>query len=137
MGVGVQHEEGLRDFGRACGFVVAVAAHVALAEAADAMGIDGQDPALKIARGAAHLAQSDLQALAVDDGSSPEKFVDGHVGGKERQAVGQLEDVLVQAAAEPQAGDAERRLVDELQSQPRLDAFGAFLGPAAHQIPGP
>ena len=43
-----------------------------------------------------------------------EKLVDGHIGGKEREAVGQLKDVLVQAAAEAQAGDAECRLVDEL-----------------------
>ena len=64
-------------FGGACGFVEAVAAHVALAEAADAMGIDGQDPALKMARGAADLAQGDLQALAVERRFGREQVVDG------------------------------------------------------------
>ena len=63
--------------------------------------------------------------------------MDGHIGGKERQAVGQLKDVLVHATAETQAGDTEGRLVDELQSQPRPDLFGALPGPAAHQFPGP
>ena len=60
------------------------------------------------------LAQGDLKALAVGHVSGTEKVVDGHIGGEEREAVGQLEDLLVQAAAQPQSGDAERRLVDEL-----------------------
>jgi len=79
VSVSVQHEEGLRGLGRTYGFVETVAAHVAFTEAADAMGIDGQDPALKMARGATHLAQSDLQTLAVSDSSSSEKLVDRHV----------------------------------------------------------
>src|SRR5580704_10226906 len=98
-------------------------AHVAFAETAYAMRIDGQNPSLKMARGAAHLAQGHLQALAVEYGSVREKLVDGHIGGKEREAVGDLKDVLVQAAAQSQARDAERRLVDELPSQPRLHAL--------------
>ena len=137
VSVGVEHEESLGDVGRARGFVLTVAAHATLAIAAYAMRIDGQNPALKIARSAAHLAQGQLEAFAVDHGSSTEKFVDGHIGGKERQAVGQLEDVLVQAAAEAQAGDTEGRLVDELESQPRFDSFGFFPSPAADQVPGP
>ena len=108
---------------------------MALAEAAYAMRIDGENPSLKMARGAAQLAQGDLQALAVEDGSGREKVVDGHIGGEEREAVGQLKDVLVQAAAQAQAGDAECRLVDELQSQPRLHAFGRLS--RSNRIPGP
>jgi hypothetical protein len=42
VGVGVEHEEGLGDVRGAFALVVAVAAHVPLAEAAHAMGIDGQ-----------------------------------------------------------------------------------------------
>ncbi len=110
--------------------------HVALAEAAYAMRIDGQDPALEIARSEAHLAQGQLQAFAVDHGSGREQLVDGRIGGKEWQAIGQLKDVLVQAAAQPQASDTEGRLVDELQSQSRLDSFGTLPGPAADQVPG-
>ena len=66
-----------------------------------------------------------------------EELVDGHVAGEERQAVGQLEDPLVQGAAVPQAGAAQRRLVDQLQRQARPHAFRALTGPAAHQVPGP
>ena len=109
---------------------------MAFTEAADAMGIDGQHPALKMARGATHLAQSDLQPLAVSDSSSAEKFVDGRVAGEEGKAVSQFEDLLVQAAAKPHARDAKRRLVDQLQSQTRFDAFRALRGPAAYQVPG-
>ncbi len=83
MRVGVEHEEGWGDLGGAFGLVVAVAAHVPLAEAAHAMRIDGQQPGLEIARGSADLAQGDLEALTVDHGSSPEKLVHGHVGGEE------------------------------------------------------
>jgi hypothetical protein len=108
-----------------------VAAHVAFTETADAMGIDGQHPALKMARGAPYFAQSDLKALAVSDSSSPEKLVDRHVAGEEGKTVSQLEDLLVQAPAQPQARDAKRRLVDQLQSQTRFDAFRALRGPAA------
>ena len=152
MGVSVEHEEGLRGLGRAYGFIEAVAAHVAFTEAADAMGIDGQQPALKMARGATHLAQSDLQTLAVSDSSSPEELVDGHVAGEERKAVGQLEDLLVQAAAQPQAGectapprgsvaepDAVRRVPGVSRSSrtpgPRLPAV-AIRGQAATSRPG-
>src|ERR1017187_4478204 len=103
-----------------------MAAHVALAEAAYAMRIDGENPSPKMARGAAQLAQGHLQALAFEYGTGREKLVDGHIGGKEREAVGQLKDVLVQAAAQAQAGDAECRLMDELQSQSRLHAFGSL-----------
>ena len=117
--------------------VMAVGPHVPLAEAADAMGIDGQQPALEVARGAADLAQGHLEVQAVGDRAGPEQFVDGHVAGEERQAVGQLEDPLVQGAAVPQPGAAQRRLVDQLQRQARFHALRALSGPAAHQVPGP
>ena len=84
--------------------VVTVEAHVPLAEAAYAMRIDGQQPAPEVARGAADLAEGRLEAQAVGDGAGAEELVDGHVAGEERQAVGQLEDPLVQGTAVPQAG---------------------------------
>jgi hypothetical protein len=78
-----------------------------------------------------------LQALALEYGTGCEKLVDGHIGSKEREAVGQLKDVLVQAAAQAQAGDAECRLMDELQSQSRLHVFGFLSRPIAKQVPRP
>ena len=101
------------------------------------MGIDGQQPAPEVARGAADLAEGDLEVEALDDRASPEQLVDGHVAGEERQAVGQLEDPLVQCAAVPQPGAAQRRLMDQLQRQAWSHILGALSRPAAHQVPGP
>ena len=78
-----------------------------------------------------------MEVQAVGDGAGREEFVDGHVAGEERQAVGQLEDPLVQGAAVPQPGAAQRRLVDHLQRQARSHAIGPLSGPAADQVPGP
>jgi len=63
--------------------------------------------------------------------------MDSHVAGEERQAVGQLENPLVQGAALPQSGAAQRRLMDQLQRQAWSHMLGALPGPAAHQVPGP
>ncbi len=90
-----------------------------------------------MARGAADLAEGRLEAQTVGDGAGAEELVDGHVAGEERQAVGQLEDPLVQGTAVPQAGATQRRLVDELQRQARPHAQRALIGPAAHQVPDP
>ena len=62
--------------------------------------------------------------------------MDGHVTRKKRQTAGQLEDPLVQSAAMPQSGAAQRRLVNQLQRQARLRPLGALAGPAAEQVPG-
>jgi hypothetical protein len=109
---------------------------VPLAEAAHAMRIDGQQPSLEMARGPAELAQGDLEALTVQDGSSAEEVVNGAIRRQEGQAVGQLEDVLVHCAAVPQAGGAQSRFVDQLQRQAWLDPIGPLRGPRADQVPG-
>ena len=83
------------------------------------------------------LPRATWRSQAVGDRASPEQLVDGHVAGEERQAVGQLEDPLVQGAAVPQPGAAQRRLVDQLQRQARPHALRALSRPAAHQVPGP
>ena len=65
-----------------------------------------------------HGGQNSLQASLIALGErfivlvTPEKLVDRHVAGEEGKAVNQLEDLLVQATAQPQARDAKRRLVD-------------------------
>ncbi len=50
--------------------------------------------------------------------------MDGHVAGEERQAVGQFEDLLVQGAAVPQPGAAQRRLMNQLQRQAWSHTWG-------------
>ena len=59
------------------------------------------------------------------------------VGGQEGQAIGQLEAALVQAAAGAHAGNAESRLVDQLQGKAGFDPLGGPARPAAEQVPGP
>ncbi len=134
-GVGVECEERLGGLGGPLPIIVTVEAHVPLAEAAYAIRIDGQQPAPEVARGAADLAEGRLEAQAVGDGAGAEELVDGHVAGEERQAVGQLEDPLVQGTAVPQAGATQRSLVDELQRQARPYPQRALTGPATHQVP--
>ena len=48
----------------------------------------------------------------------------------------QFEDLLVQPRRSRTPVTQNRRLVDQLQSQTRFDAFRAFCGPAAYQVPG-
>ena len=136
-GVDVQDEEGLGRLDGPLPAILAVGPHVPLRVAAHAVGIDGQQPAPEVARGATDLAQGHLEVQALGDGVGPEQLVDGRVAGEERQAVGQLEDPLVQRAAMPQPGAAEGRLVDQLQRQPRPHAPRPLPGPAADQVPGP
>jgi hypothetical protein len=100
-GIGVEREESLGGLGGPFPIVVTVGAHVPLAEAAHAMRIDRQQPAPEVARGAADLAEGRLKAQTVGDGAGAEELVDGHVAGEKRQAVGQLEDPLVQGTAVP------------------------------------
>ncbi len=115
--------------------VVAVVTHVPFAVAAHAMRIDGQDPSLEVTRSRADLAQGDLEALTVDDGSSAQELVNGAISRQEGDAVGQLEDVLVHGATVPQTGGAQSRFVDQLQRQARLDTIGPLRGPRADQVP--
>jgi hypothetical protein len=135
VGIGVEHEENLGDLGGTFGLVVAVVAHVPLAVAAHAMRIDGQDPSLEVTRSPADLTQGDLEALTVDDGSSAQELVNGAISCEERDAVGQLEDVLIHGAAVPQTGGAQSRFVDQLQRQARLDTIRPLRGPRADQVP--
>ena len=64
------------------------------------------------------------------------KLVDGAVAGDEGEAFGQLEALLAQATPLADPGDAECRLVDPLQREPRFDLRGRLAGPSAQQIEG-
>ena len=151
-GIDVQHEEGLGRLDGPLPGILTVGSHVPLAEAAHAMGIDGQQPALEMARGAADLAQGDLEVEALGDGASPEQLVDGHVAGEERQAVGQLEDPLVQvcggaaarcgtapprgSVATPGAAPRPRGFVPSSRTPGPRPPGGAIRGRAARCRPG-
>ena len=98
-GIDVECEERLGGLGGSFPIVMTVEAHMPLAEAAYAMRIDRQQPTPEMARGTADLAEGHLEAQAVGDRAGPEELVDGHVAGEERQAVGRLEDPLVQGTS--------------------------------------
>lgn len=136
MGVGIQCEEGLRHLGGPVEFVVAMTAHLTFAIAAHAMRVDGQEFALVVTRGAAQLPQGDLQSLGVDHAMGAEQLMHGLVGGDKGQPVGQLKAFLRQCALVAQAGGAQCRLVDQLQSEARLDMSASLLAPATEQVPG-
>jgi hypothetical protein len=63
--------------------------------------------------------------------------VDRDVAGEKGQAVGQLEDPLVQGSTVPQSGAAQRCLMNQLQRQAWAHTLGGLFGPAAHQVPSP
>ena len=136
-GIDVQDEEGLGRLDGPLPGILTVGPHVPLGVAAHAMGIDGQQPAPEVARGAADLAEGDLEVEGLGDRAGPEQLVDGHVAGEERQSVGQLEDPVVQGAAVPQPGAAQRRLMNQLQRQAWPHGLRLLSRPAAHQVPGP
>ena len=135
-GLDVEREKGLSRLRGPFPLVMAVRPHVPLAEAAYAMGIDGYKSAQEVTRSATDLAQSHLEMQTVGDRAGREKFMHGHVAGEKRQAIGQLEDPLVQGAAVSQSGTAQRRLVNQLQRQARSHAIRVLSRPAADQVPG-
>ncbi len=135
MGVGIQTEEGLSDLGWLA-VAAATKTHLAFAPTADAMRVDGQQFSAEMAGGEAELPQGDLQPLAFGDRALVEQMVDGCVSGDEGETVDQFETLLAQRACLPNAGDAQRGFMDQLQGESRMDLLGWLLRPAAEQIPG-
>ncbi len=76
MGVGIDGEEGLGHFGRFRVIIIALARHLPLAGAADAMGIDGQESSGKMTGGAAEMTESELQALGIGNGVLGEQLME-------------------------------------------------------------
>ena len=66
-----------------------------------------------------------------------EQLMHGLVGGDKGEPIGQLKALLRQCAPVAQAGGAQRRLVDQLKSESRLDTSAILLAPATEQVPGP
>ncbi len=64
-----------------------------------------------------------------------QKLVDGDIGSQEGQTIGQLEATVRQSPLLAQARQAQRRLMDELQCQPRLDGGPRLPTPATEEIP--
>ena len=137
MGIRIQSKEGLRYLGRLGIGVFVVAAHLAFAVAADAVGVDGEKLATEIARGAAQFSQSDLQALGIKHSARRQQLVDCLITADKGQAVGELKALLGQAALVTDSIGAERRLVNELKGQTGLGVFAIACAPSAQEIPCP
>ena len=134
-GIDVQDEEGLGRLDGPLPAILAVGPHVPLAVAAHAMGIDGQQPAPEVARGAADLAEGDLEVAGSRRPCGP-RAVRGRpcrwrgTAGRwpARRSAGS-------GAAVPQPGAAQRRLVNQLQRQARPHGLRASV--PSSRTPGP
>ncbi len=135
MGYGIQTEEDLGGFDRVGCLEGNVAGHLSFAPRADAVRINGQKAAVKVAACAAEFSQSDLKGLGLGDGMGREQVVDGLVGGHKRQAVGQFETLLAECVAAPDAGRAQGGLVNQLEGQAGVHMGAGATGPALKQLP--
>lgn len=137
MRIGIEYPEGLRHLGWLGSGILDAFAHVTFAVTACAVGINSQQSGLKISRGTTHSAQGNLQANAFGDRVFVEQVVNGRIRRDERQTVGQFESTArVQRAVGANPARADGRLVNQLQSQTRFDAFARLPGPAAQKVPG-
>lgn len=136
-GIRVQEEEGLGLlFGRLPGGGAALD-HVAFGVADQTVRIQSQNPSGEMAAGPAQLAQGGLEPLGLGDGVGLQQVMHGAVGGKERQAIGQLKAFVPQGAVLPQAGPAKSRFMDQMQGQARgQGSLGQIARPGSEQIPG-
>ncbi len=128
----IQQEKGLGHFGGFFFRTEAVSAHLALAEAGHAVRVQRQQSTGEMASGAAQFTQSDLEVLGLLNGVTGQELVDGHVGGNEGQAVGQLETLLGKGAPVAIRAQTQGGFIDQVQRQTRLDSLGGQAGPGVH-----
>jgi len=99
------------------------------------MRVDGQETAEQVTACAADSAQGDLKTLGLSNCVAIEQLVDGLIGGDKGQAVGQFEALLAERAVAADAGGAQCRLVNQLQSQAAVHMRTALTRPTLKQIP--
>ena len=98
------------------------------AVAADAMRVHGEQLSLKISTGPAQLAQRHLQADGLRHGMFRQQQMDRGIPGHKRQTRGQFETAAIgESPVGTNPRRTQHRLVDQLQGQPRLDAFRGIL----------
>ncbi len=91
MALGIEGKEGLGDLARFGLRALLVAAHLPLAVAAHAVGIDREQLAAEVAARAAQFAEGDLEALRLSYRVRRQQIVDGLVTADVGQAVGEFE----------------------------------------------
>ncbi len=136
MGFNVEAKEGRGDLVGAEGGVITVTGHLPLAGAGQAVGIEGQQAALKVAAGTTQATQGELQFLRLLHGMGLEEIVNTLIGSDEGQAVEEFEALLGEGAGGAEVHDSQRRLVHELQGQAGREVGGGGPSPAGEQIPG-
>lgn len=108
----IEKEKGLRVFvGRLIG-AGAPLNHVAFGVAREAVRIQGQDLAGKVAAGPAQLAQGHLELLGLLDGVGFQQVVNSAIGGKPRQAIDEFKSPMPQRTVVAERGATKRRLMD-------------------------
>lgn len=109
----------------------AVAAHLALGMAANAMGIDRQDFAREVTAGSAQFSQSALQLLGLGNGVGLEQIVNGDIGGQKGQSISHLKSLLSEGTLLTAAASAQSGLMDQLKGQARFYFSGGGAAPSA------
>ena len=88
-----------------------------------------------MAAGAANAAEFDLVGAGVVGAVGIEKVVDGSVGRNPGKPVGEFKALVAHPLARPDAGRAQRSLVDKLQGKARLDCIMRLARPPHEAFP--
>jgi len=103
--------------------------------AARPMGVNQQEFSLILFGDPADLSQGHLESLCLRYRVGIEQGMHGRIRGQERKSVEDLEAAEGDASSLADSPGTQGRLVDQLQSQSRLDSRGRLLRPAAQQVP--
>ena len=132
---GIETEKRLGHFAGGLQAVFAQAEHLPLSCGVQAMGIQRQQSGGKVPQGATDLPQRHLQSLGLLQSMSVQHPVDRGVRGDKGQAIEQLETALAERAVISQSIQAQRRFVDQLQSQASRQVGGPRGRPTLEQFP--
>jgi hypothetical protein len=108
-----------------------MATHLAFAVAAYAMRIDGEEFPLVVSGSSPQESERYLKSLRVRDRERGQELMDREVGHDERKTVDQFEPLLAQRPFIANTRDAQGCFMDQLESDPWLDALAWLPGPSA------
>ena len=100
------------------------------------MGIEGEATAGEMAAGPPQPSPGGLHPLGLRHRVGVPPIMQGLIGGEKRQAVGQGQPGMGQAAGFPEPADAQGGLVHQLQQETGRDGVRRLPRPAGQQIPG-
>ena len=110
--------------------------HVALGITGQAVRVQRQELAVKVAAGAAKLAQGDLELLGLRHRVSLQQVVDGAIGGEERQPVGQFKALVAERPVGAQGRAAQGGFMNQMQGHAGGQSVRVQIArPSAQQVP--